>query len=109
MRLLYFWRYLTLFEPHDDNIKRKTGSSYRNIEKNFFDSWTNIADLDLYPQGSKVCGQFYIWKRCFRYTTLSENMICKNIIHDFVKWSVVTSQYLSTECTGKKGVEYRHM
>jgi hypothetical protein len=85
MRLLYFWRYLTLFEPPDDNIKRKTGSSYRNIEKNFLDLWTNIADLDLDPKGSKVCGLIYIWKLCFRYTTLSENMICKNIIHDFVK------------------------
>lgn len=82
---MYFWRYLTLFEPPDDDIKRKIGSSYRKIEKIFFDSGTNIADLDLDPKGSKVCGQIYIWKCCFRYTTLSENMICKNIIHDFVK------------------------
>jgi hypothetical protein len=81
-RLLHFWQYLTLFEPPDDNIKRKTGSSYRNIEKNLFDPWTNIADLDLDLKGSKVWGQ--IWKH-FRYTTLSENMICKNIIPDFVK------------------------
>jgi hypothetical protein len=33
--LLYFWRYLTLFEPPDDDIKRRTGSSHRNIQKTF--------------------------------------------------------------------------
>ncbi len=42
----FLWRYLMLFEPPDDDIKRKTGSSYRNIEKNFFYPWTSIADLD---------------------------------------------------------------
>jgi hypothetical protein len=33
-----FTVYLTLFKPPDDDIKRKTGSSYGYIEKNFFDS-----------------------------------------------------------------------